>query len=594
VRPTKFGVVVRAPRIAISIVALGSVVACDDGPPKPSDVEIVAGASQTGIAGQALAVTPSFVVQDRRGRTMGGVPVEIRVTAGDGLLTNVPSVTRPDGSTQVGEWKLGPRTGVNELTISVPGVAPTIVRATAGPGAPAKLITNGSLSLTGRAGDAVPPLTVRLTDSFDNPIPSLMVRLALKGGGLAPDAVYTDLQGSLTISSWTLTTVVGQNVLTLSAGDASLSFIADVKPGDPDRIETVSGSNQSGRAGAPVEVPIVLRVTDRYGNAIDGVPMQFTITSGNGTLAASTASPSAEGLVTIPAWTLGRTALPQTVRATAGNVSTDVTVTVQTDYKIDVRFYGPDLTDAQKALFTNAAAHLSAIVTGDVPDIPAMPVNLYDYCGIQGLPTYTDPLDDVVIYAAIADIDGPGKILARAGPCAFRSDAFGGFAAFGVMEFDSADIASMQEKGTLQDVITHEMLHVLGIGTAWQTKGLLTGARTSASTYTGLQGRQGCLGSGGDTFCSSGVPVENNGVIGTADSHWRESTFQTELMTGFSSPGGMPLSAITVGALADLGYVVNPLAADPYRLPATAAFSRMEGDAVEWEKGLPIGPKKLP
>ena len=61
-----------------------------------------------------------------------------------------------------------------------------------------------------------------------------------------------------------------------------------------------------------------------------------------------------------------------------------------------------------------------------------------------------------------------------------------------------------------------------------------------------------------------------------------------------SGPGGMPLSAITVGALADLGYVVNPLAADPYRLPATAAFSRMEGEVVEWEKGLPIAPKKLP
>jgi hypothetical protein len=525
---------------------------------------------------------------------MGGVPVEIRVTAGDGLLTNVPTVTRADGSTPVGEWKLGPRTGVNELTINVPGVSPMIVRATAGPGAPAKLIANGSLSVIGRAGDAVPPLTVRLTDSFDNPIPSSMVRLTLIGGGLAPDALYTDLQGSLTITGWTLTTVVGQNVLTLNAGSAALSFIADVRPGDPDRIETVSGAGQSGRAGAPVESPIVLRVSDRYGNATDGVAMQFTVTSGNGTLASSSAAPSAEGLVTIPAWTLGRTALPQTVHVTAGNVSTDVTVTVRTDFNIDVRFYGPEMTDAQKAFFTNAAARLSAIITGDVPDIPAMPVNLYEYCGIPGLPVYSDPLDDVVIYAAIADIDGLGKILARAGPCAFRGSTYGGFAAFGVMEFDAADLASMLEKGTLQEVITHEMLHVLGIGTAWLTNGLLSGARTSASTYTGRQGREGCLGSGGDTFCATGVPVENNGVVGTADSHWRESTFQTELMTGFSSVGGMPLSAITVGALADLGYVVNPLAADPYRLPATAAFSRMEGDVVEWETGIPKVPRRLP
>jgi hypothetical protein len=178
-------------------------------------------------------------------------------------------------------------------------------------------------------------------------------------------------------------------------------------------------------------------------------------------------------------------------------------------------------------------------------------------------------------------------VLAQAGPCAFRNAENGGFAAFGIMQFDAADVGSLAANGTLQEVITHEMLHVLGIGTAWVSKGLLKGARTRSSTYTGAQGTQGCLDSGGAALCGTGVPVENNGIVGTADSHWRETTFQTELMTGFSSVGGMPLSQITVGALADLGYVVNPLAADPYRLPLSAVLSTMEGTVVEWEKGLP-------
>ena len=45
--------------------------------------------------------------------------------------------------------------------------------------------------------------------------------------------------------------------------------------------------------------------------------------------------------------------------------------------------------------------------------------------------------------------------------------------------------------------------------------------------------------------------------------------FQTELMTGFASADHMPLSRLTLGALADLGYRVDPALADPYTLPAS-------------------------
>jgi hypothetical protein len=91
------------------------------------------------------------------------------------------------------------------------------------------------------------------------------------------------------------------------------------------------------------------------------------------------------------------------------------------------------------------------------------------------------------------------------------------------------------------------------------------------------------------------VPVENNGVPGTADGHWRETTFQSELMTGYASAGVMPLSAITVGGLADLGYVVNPLAADPFHVPApSSSASAVEVPGTAWERGLPARPKILP
>ena len=576
-------------RLPLVIVAFAALASCRDGtsPSTPRSVEVVAGATTIGVAGQKLTIAPTFVVKNDRGDPLAGIPVTIRITAGDGILTDAPSKTAA-GPTGVGSWSLGPRVGLNELEVTVAGLTPLLIRVTAKPGPASKIVPLTSLAVDGRAGEAaaIAP-RARVIDAFENPLPLAVVSLTLTGGGTAPATVTTDSTGALIVPEWSFGTVAGQKVLTLRAGDATVSFIADVQPADPATITILSGAEQPGRAGAPLDAPILLSAADRFGNTIKNQPMTFEVTSGNGTLSATSALPSVDGVVTLTGWTLGRTALPQTVQAVVGPASTDVTVTVKTDYHIDVRFYGAEMTVQQKALFTNAAARLSAIITGDVPDMPAQPLDLYGFCGVNGLPVYTETLDDVVIYAAIQDIDGPGKILARAGPCLFRDAAHGGFAAFGVMEFDAADLESMLAKGTLQDVITHEMLHVLGIGTAWTMRGLLSGARTEASTYTGAQGRTGCLGSFGDFACGTGVPVENNGISGTADAHWRESIFQTELMTGYSNAGGMPLSAITVGALADLGYVINPLAADPYRVPQPASRSIIGETPAAWEKSWP-------
>ena len=63
-------------------------------------------------------------------------------------------------------------------------------------------------------------------------------------------------------------------------------------------------------------------------------------------------------------------------------------------------------------------------------------------------------------------------------------------------------------------------------------------------------------------------------------------------MTGFVNFGGMPLIAITVGSLADLGYTVNPLAADPYVVPAQAPHNVVPTPATPWERR--IQPRILP
>ena len=232
---------------------------------------------------------------------------------------------------------------------------------------------------------------------------------------------------------------------------------------------------------------------------------------------------------------------------------------IQSAYKIEVRFLG-GLNAAQKNAFKAAANRWSKVIIGDVPSVM-----------VNG-----QLIDDLLIEAQGVAIDGPGQILGQAGPTNLRP-ASAGVNAFlpakGIMSFDTADLAQMQADGTLLDVITHEMGHVIGIGTIWTRKGLLAGAGSANPTFTGAGAKKeyGVLKGTGPTA----VPVENSGGAGTRDSHWRESVFKNELMSGFIAAPNNPLSRVTVASLQDIGYVVDLSAAEPYALPNLQAMAEL-------------------
>ena len=92
-------------------------------------------------------------------------------------------------------------------------------------------------------------------------------------------------------------------------------------------------------------------------------------------------------------------------------------------------------------------------------------------------------VDDLLINASSITIDGVNGILGQAGPDAFRSGS--DLPYHGIMQFDSADMASMESSGLLYSVVLHEMGHILGIGTLWEDLGLLSGAGTSNPIFTG-------------------------------------------------------------------------------------------------------------
>lgn len=231
-------------------------------------------------------------------------------------------------------------------------------------------------------------------------------------------------------------------------------------------------------------------------------------------------------------------------------------------YGITLR-YDESVTTEQRALFAAAADRWSWAVRTGLADTSL--VAAADACG-TGEPAINTIVDDLLIDVTVEPIDGAGGVLGEAGPCFVR--ASGGLPISGVMRFDVADVAGLTAAGQFDDVILHEMGHVLGIGVLWD--GLVWSPAGGLPSYLGLVAR-------GAYDAVSGVPrpaipVEALGGEGTAGAHWRESVFGSELMTGWLNPGTNPLSAVSIGSLADLGYGVDLAVADDFSLVGGAAF----------------------
>jgi Leishmanolysin len=364
--------------------------------------------------------------------------------------------------------------------------------------------------------------------------------------------------------------------------------------GPPVSLAVKSGDGQQTLAGTAVPAPIIVTAP--------GKPT-FTVIAGGGTLSSSTGTVNSDGTITAPTWTLGQSADTQQLQVSVGTQTILINATVKTSYRIDVRFFGRALTAAQQVLFTNAAARVRAIIVGTLPTISPAGIDP-SKCGVPGVTTVgTANLDGLIIYASIDSIDGRGKILARSGPC-YYLDSTDFRTVLGVMKFDSADINTLAGSGNLQEVITHEMLHVLGFGVFWDqsAKNLLINDSTPNVAYIGTGGIAGCKAVGAPVTCASSVPVEGTqGGPGTLYTHWRESTFGNELMTGFLNTGTNPLSVMTVRSFEDLGYTVNPAAADAYSPPLGTAFrsniaanAGVTSSSGGWETRLAQAPRPIP
>lgn len=396
-------------------------------------------------------------------------------------------------------------------------------------------------------------------------------------------------------------------LLAALAGCQDSEPIAGPPPGGgsgPQVLTVTNGGGQTEFAGNFTTIAPVVRVT-RNGAARPGVTVSFAVTQGGGSIVGATAVTSAAGHATLKSWRFGAVgaqqltaSIPADANAVPVNVTGTATTVPASQFNVDVEFVGPTPSPARQAAFTSAATRWSQLVVGELPA-----ATLNQSCG-AGFPV-PGSVDDVVIYAMIDSIDGPGQILGQAGPCFVRGTSQ--LPISGVMIFDSADVAGLEAANQFVAVVLHEMGHVLGFGTMWDppTGGapgldLLRPAPCSAQGFfrgtSAMQAFWAATTTG--LFPRTPVPIEDNPALpcpgGTRDGHWREADLNTELMTGFLEAGGTatPLSAISVAALRDMGYVVNDAAADAYTFVPPATLQALTADDMRLE--LREGPLPWP
>ena len=170
--------------------------------------------------------------------------------------------------------------------------------------------------LTGRVGERLDePVVVQVLDAGGRPVENAMVVIELSAGTAEPDTARTDALGQVT-SEVTLGSQVGESQGTAKIIDPETSlepvgFTLTAFAASANGLAMVSGDGQQGAAGTTLGAPLVVEVTDQFGNPIAGKRINWTVEGGGSVNDGSTLTDAA-----------GRTSVLRTLGPASGTQTT--------------------------------------------------------------------------------------------------------------------------------------------------------------------------------------------------------------------------------------------------------------------------------
>lgn len=190
-------------------------------------------------------------------------------------------------------------------------------------GEPAAIVILQGDGQSGRVGEAL-PLVLQVTDAAGRPVAGATVVIELDGAQPQPATVATEGDGRATVNVL-LGPEVGPapgaaRVVTADAQEpVQVDFTVNAVAASANGLSLESGDGQTAPAGQALAAPLVVRVTDAFGNPIPGVEITWTAVGGGSVSeAATTTDESGRASVTR---TLGITSGAQSTEAASGRLA---------------------------------------------------------------------------------------------------------------------------------------------------------------------------------------------------------------------------------------------------------------------------------
>jgi adhesin/invasin len=273
-----------------------------------------------GRVGDTLPDPVLVRVTDSLGRALADLPVAWSPVE-DGAFTAHTTRTDSLGEARA-TWKLGAKAGRQHARVQVGNartMPPARLAAVAEPGPAAAVRPVSGDRQTGSVGQPLPQsIVLRATDLHGNPVAGAVLRLLPAAGRSAESELSTDSTGRAKVV-WTLGRTAGLQRLTarLQGDTAETEITAVARAGKAVKIAFVSPP-ESGKPGRALPKPLVVQVTDSYGNPIAGQTVVFK--AGSGSATPTRGLSDAEGRTSVR-WTLGPKAQrPELVAKVSGTV----------------------------------------------------------------------------------------------------------------------------------------------------------------------------------------------------------------------------------------------------------------------------------